>query len=335
MIQNKIFSIRNEDDFFSTTLAVIQYQYENCLVYRQYVDMLHYDINTIKNWSDIPFLPIEFFKTQKIIANGHHPQLQFTSSGTTSEQTSTHYVANKSLYEESFLRCFNYFVGNPSEFVILALLPSYLERENSSLVYMVDRLISQSKHPDSGFYLYNYESFAEKLNELAAVKQKTLVFGVGFALLDIVEKYKFKHDNLFIFETGGMKGRRKEISREELHKKLSTGFGVDIIYSEYGMTELLSQAYSMNGESFQTPPWMKIILRDMQDPLSIIDSPYKRGGINVIDLANLYSCSFIATQDIGKYRDNGTFEVLGRFDYADIRGCNMLIEDSNTEKYSS
>jgi phenylacetate-coenzyme A ligase PaaK-like adenylate-forming protein len=327
MLRDKIFSIQNEDDFLSTALAVFRYQYENCQVYRQYTDMLHYDIDTIKKLKDIPFLPIEFFKTQKVITTGYSSQLEFTSSGTTGNQTSTHYVADKTLYEESFLRCFEYFVGKPSQFVILALLPSYLERENSSLVYMVNGLINESKHPDSGFYLYNYDAFAEKLNELAAKKQKTLVFGVGFALLDIVEKYKFKHDNLLVFETGGMKGRRKEISREELHKKLSEGFGVDVIYSEYGMTELLSQAYSMNGESFRCPPWMKILLRDTQDPLSMIDSSGKRGGINVIDLANLYSCSFIATQDLGKYRNDGSFEVLGRFDYADIRGCNMLVEE--------
>lgn len=326
MLRDKIFSIQNEEDFRSTALAVFRYQYENCSVYRRYTNMLHYNVDTIKELKDIPFLPIEFFKTQRVIAAGYSPQLEFSSSGTTGNQTSTHYVTDKVLYEESFLRCFEYFVGNPSEFVILALLPSYLERENSSLVYMVNGLINESKHPANDFYLYNYDAFAEKLNELAAKKQQTLVFGVGFALLNIVEKYKFKHDNLLVFETGGMKGRCKEISREELHKKLSAGFGVDIIYSEYGMTELLSQAYSMNGESFCSPPWMKILLRDTQDPLSIINSSNKRGGINVIDLANLYSCSFIATQDLGKYRDDGSFEVLGRFDYADIRGCNMLVE---------
>ena len=327
MLQDRIFSIQNEDNFLSIALAVFRYQYENCQVYRQYIDMLHYDINKIKKLEDIPFLPIEFFKTHKIIAAGHAPQLQFSSSGTTGSRTSIHYVADKTLYEESFLRCFEHFVGKPSELAILALLPSYLERDNSSLVYMLNGLINQSKHSDSGFYLYNYDAFAEKLNELAAKDQKTLIFGVGFALLDIVEKYRFEHKDVLIFETGGMKGRRKEISREELHKKISEGFGVETIYSEYGMTELLSQAYSMNGESFQCPPWMKIILRDAQDPLSIIDSFDKRGGINVIDLANLYSCSFIATQDMGKYRKDGTFEVLGRFDYADIRGCNMLVEE--------
>jgi hypothetical protein len=241
------------------------------------------------------------------------------------QQTSTHYVADKTLYEESFLRCFEYFVGKPEDFVILGLLPSYLERQNSSIVYMVNELINRTKNADSGFYLYNLESFAQQLQILSDKGLKTIVFGVGFALLDVVEKYQFKLNNVLVFETGGMKGRKKEITREDLHLALTQGFGVDTIYSEYGMTELLSQAYSMNGESFSCPPWMKILLRDMQDPLSIMQLAGKRGGINVIDLANLYSCSFIATQDIGKYRNDGSFEVLGRFDYADMRGCNMLV----------
>ena len=327
MLRNRIFSIENETDFLSVALSVFRYQYEHCLPYREYVDMLNYSVEDIQNLCDIPFLPIEFFKTKQIISKEYTPQLLFSSSGTTGNQTSTHYIADKKLYEESFLQCFKRFVGNPSDFAILALLPSYLERENSSLVYMVNELIRQSKNPDSGFYLYNTDEFADKLNLLSERKQKTLVFGVGFALLDVVEKYQFNYPDLILFETGGMKGRRKEISREELHRKISQGFGVDVVYSEYGMTELLSQAYSMNGESFCCPPWMKILLRDPQDPLSILNSPEKRGGINVIDLANLYSCSFIATQDMGKFRNDGSFEVLGRFDYADIRGCNMLVEE--------
>jgi phenylacetate-coenzyme A ligase PaaK-like adenylate-forming protein len=287
--------------------------------------MLRRDVNTIEQWEQIPFLPVEFFKTHRIIASGYKPELQFTSSGTTGNQTSTHYVADKKLYEESFLRCFEYFVGKPDQFIILALLPSYLERENSSLVYMVNTLIKHTCNPNSGFYLYNADEFAEKLQRLSDERQKVIVFGVGFALLDVVEKYRFELKNALVFETGGMKGRKTEISRKELHDTLAAGFGVDVIHSEYGMTELLSQAYSMNGESFRCPSWMKILLRDMQDPLSLLTSA-KRGGINVIDLANLYSCSFIATQDIGKYRADGSFEVLGRFDYSDIRGCNMLIE---------
>ena len=325
MLRKQIFSIQNEEDFTAVALKVFVYQYENCAIYRRYVDMLDCHPHTITDIAQIPFLPIEFYKTQQIIADGYTPQLTFTSSGTTGQQTSTHYVADKTLYEESFLRCFEYFVGNPQDFVILGLLPSYLERQNSSLVYMINSLIMRTKSQDSGFYLYNVDAFAEKLQQLSDKGQKIIVFGVGFALLDVVEKYRFNVKNVRIFETGGMKGRKKEITREELHHILTQGFGVDIIYSEYGMTELLSQAYSVNGTSFCCPSWMKILLRDMQDPLSILSSVDKRGGINVIDLANLYSCSFIATQDIGKQRNDGSFEVLGRFDYADLRGCNMLV----------
>jgi phenylacetate-coenzyme A ligase PaaK-like adenylate-forming protein len=326
MLRNQLFSIQNEADFLNMALLIFRYQYEKCEIYRRYVNMLRCDVNKIDCLEKIPFLPIEFFKTHQIIADGHSPQLIFISSGTTGQQTSTHYIADKTLYEESFLRCFEHFVGKPEEFVILGLLPSYLECQNSSLVYMVNELIKRTKNTDSGFYLYNLETFARKLQKLSVKNQKIIVFGVGFALLDVVEKYQFDLKNILIFETGGMKGRKKEIAREELHRTLSKGFGVDIIYSEYGMTELLSQAYSINGESFHCPPWMKILLRDMQDPLSIVPHADKRGGINVIDLANLYSCSFIATQDVGKYRNDGSFEVLGRFNYSDIRGCNMLVK---------
>ena len=325
-LRKRLFSIQNEADFLDVALSVFRYQYENCAIYRRYVDMLRCDVTSVKRLEQIPFLPIEFFKTHQVIADGYTPQLQFSSSGTTGQQTSNHYVADKTLYEESFLRCFEQFVGKVEDFVILGLLPSYLERTNSSLVYMVNELIRRTKHSDSGFYLYNLETFAQKLQELSDTEQKTIVFGVGFALLDVVEKHQFSLKNALIFETGGMKGRKKEITRDELHHTLAAGFGVDNIYSEYGMTELLSQAYSMNGESFRCPPWMKILLRDMQDPLSIMLSINKKGGINVIDLANLYSCSFIATQDVGKHREDGSFEVIGRFDYADVRGCNMLVE---------
>ncbi len=326
MLREQLFSIQNEEGFLSVALSVFQYQYKYCPIYHRYVDMLRCDVNKIDSLEKIPFLPIEFFKTQQIIADGHTPELVFTSSGTTGDQTSTHYIADRTLYEESFLRCFEYFVGKPEEFVILGLLPSYLERENSSLVYMVNKLINCTKNADSGFYLYNLEEFAGKLQELSDKRQKILVFGVGFALLDVVEKYRFALNDVLVFETGGMKGRKKEIAREELHRRLSAGFGVDVIYSEYGMTELLSQAYSTNGESFRCPPWMKVLLREVQDPLSILKQVNKRGGINIIDLANVYSCSFIATQDLGRYRPDGSFEVLGRFDYTDIRGCNMLVE---------
>lgn len=338
-LRKQIFTIQNGNDFTALALKVFDYQYKNCAIYRKYVDMIRCDSNKITAIEQIPFLPIEFFKTQRIIADGYTPQLTFTSSGTTGNQTSTHFVADKTLYEESFLRCFEQFIGKPEEFVILGLLPSYLERQNSSLVYMVNELIIRTKNTDSGFYLYDFEKFAEKLQNLSDSGQKTIVFGVGFALLDVVEKYRFNLNNVLVFETGGMKGRRKEITREELHLALTEGFNVDVIYSEYGMTELLSQAYStpplpppkegnmIKNVTFQTPAWMKILIRDPQDPLSIVNQPNTRGGVNVVDLANLYSCSFIATQDLGKIHPDGSFEILGRLQNADIRGCNMLVEN--------
>lgn len=325
-LREQIFSIQNQEDFAAVALKVFVYQYENCKIYRQYVDLLRCDVSKIVAIEQIPFLPIEFFKTQQIIVEGKLAQLCFTSSGTTGNQVSTHFVADKTMYEESFLRCFWQFVGNPQDYAILALLPSYLERKNSSLVYMVNELIVQSKNPDSGFYLYDFAAFADKINQLDAKNQKILVFGVGFALLDVVDQYQFNCKNLTVFETGGMKSRRKEIVRSELHQKLQTGFGVKTICSEYGMTELLSQSYSMNGKSFACPAWMLVLIRDVQDPLSIVTQYNIRGGINVIDLANLYSCSFIATQDLGKVHSDGNFEVLGRMQNSDIRGCNMLME---------
>jgi len=325
-LRRQIFSIQNQTDFTAIALQVFAYQYENCKIYRRYADMIHCNPDRITATEQIPFLPIEFFKTQRIIAEGKSPQICFTSSGTTENQTSTHFVADKTLYEESFLRCFLQFVGNPKDYVILALLPSYLERENSSLVYMVNELIAQSENSDSGFYLYGFEAFANKINQLETQNKQILVFGVGFALLDVVEQYQFSDKNLIVFETGGMKGRRREIVREELHQKLRVGFGINAIYSEYGMTELLSQAYSTNGKTFNAPAWMKILIRDSQDPLNIVNQPLIRGGVNVIDLANLYSCSFIATQDLGKKHPDGSFEILGRMQNADTRGCNMLVE---------
>jgi len=243
-LQNQIFSIQDEADFTAAALEVFAYQYENCKVYRQYADMLHCEPAKITAVEQIPFLPIEFFKTQRIIAEGKTPQICFTSSGTTGNETSTHFVADTTLYEESFLRCFRQFVGNPKDYAILALLPSYLEQGNSSLVYMLNELIVQSGNPDSGFYLYNFNKFADKIKLLDARNKKILVFGVGFALLEVAEQYQFNCKKLTVFETGGMKGRRKEISREELHQKLRVGFGVQTIYSEYGMTEMLSQAYT-------------------------------------------------------------------------------------------
>jgi hypothetical protein len=232
-------------------------------------------------------------------------------------------VPDLKIYEQSFLNGFTSFYGPVDEYCILALLPSYLEREGSSLVYMVNELVSRSKHPDSGFYLYNLEELHQKLTILEKNQIKTMLIGVSFALLDLAEQAPIPLKNTIIMETGGMKGRRKELIREELHDMLKSAFQVAEIHSEYGMTELLSQAYSQGDGVFRTPPWMKIITRDTEDPLSL-QSHGKTGGINIIDLANVYSCSFIATQDLGKTHSNGSFEVLGRFDHSDIRGCNLM-----------
>jgi len=272
----------------------------------------------------IPFLPIQFFKSHTVVSNNEAPQAIFTSSGTTGMTTSQHLVTDVSLYEESYRRGFSQFYGNIENYVVLALLPSYLEREGSSLIYMVEDLIQLSNQPESGFYLNNHDELIEKLIELDSQGQNVILIGVTYALLDLIEKRKFQLQNTIIMETGGMKGKRKEMIREELHQQLCAGFGVASIHSEYGMTELLSQAYSLGEGIFECPSWMQILIRDTEDALSYITNG-KTGGINVIDLANRNSCAFIATQDLGKKYANGTFEVLGRFDNSDIRGCNLMV----------
>ena len=272
----------------------------------------------------MPFLPIEFFKSQRVVSNNHDVQVIFTSSGTTGITTSSHNVTDVSWYEASFRKAFELFYGDIKDYTVLALLPSYLEREGSSLIYMADDLIKQSQNPDSGFFLYNHEELYKQLIKQQHNNKPTLLIGVTFALLDFVENYSLNFSELIVMETGGMKGRRKEMIREELHEQLRKGFGVAAIHSEYGMTELLSQAYSKGDGIFNCPPWMRIITRDTNDPITLIKDN-KAGGINIIDLANVNSCSFIATQDLGKVYADGSFEVLGRFDNADIRGCNLLI----------
>lgn len=322
----KIISINsnNSPDFEKLALEIFQFQAKNNAVYKQFIELLNIQPSTIKKLTNIPFLPIEFFKSHKIVATTNKIQQTFLSSGTTGMQQSKHFVTDISLYEESYLNGFNNFYGNIENYTVLALLPAYLEREGSSLIYMVDDFIKKSKKPKSGFYLDNLEELAKNLKELDKKGEKTLLIGVSFALLDLVETYKFQLKNTIIMETGGMKGRRKELIREELHEILKEGFGVKEIHSEYGMTELLSQAYSKGNGIFECPPWMKILTRDTEDALTILPEG-KSGGINVIDLANINSCSFIATQDLGKTYANGTFEVLGRFDNSDIRGCNLLL----------
>lgn len=319
-----IFSISSQKQFEKTALKVFRYQYENNSVYREFCDFLNTDIPQVKSIKEIPFLPIQFFKSRDVITGTATATEIFTSSGTTGMQTSRHLITDISLYEESYRKAFSQFYGNIEDYVVLALLPSYLERDGSSLIYMVNDLISLSNNPDSGFYLNNYDELIYKLTALDADGKNILLIGVTYALLDLVEKRQFALKNTIIMETGGMKGRRREMIREELHELLCNGFGVSAIHSEYGMTELLSQAYSLGNGVFECPNWMHILIRDTEDALVYVDSG-KTGGVNVIDLANINSCAFIATQDLGKKYGDGTFEVLGRFDNSDIRGCNLMV----------
>ena len=320
-----IFSISGQKQFEKIALKVFRFQYENNLVYKKFCDLLKTDVQKVKSLQQIPFLPIQFFKSHEVVSNTNPVQEIFISSGTTGMITSKHLVTDVALYEESFRKGFSEFYGTIEDYVVLALLPSYLEREGSSLIYMVDDLLKQSKHPKSGYFLHDLASLYQTLLSLKETKQKTILIGVTYALLDFAEQFKIDFPELIVMETGGMKGKRKEMIRQELHEILCTSFGVKNIHSEYGMTELLSQAYSYGKGIFNCPPWMKILLRDTSDPLSLLEGK-QSGGINVIDLANINSCSFIATQDLGKLNHNGSFEILGRFDNADIRGCNLLVQ---------
>lgn len=319
-----IFTISNQKQFDKMALKVFRFQYENNLVYREFCDFLKTDVQKVKTIQQIPFLPIQFFKSHSVVSNSKPIQTIFTSSGTTGMVMSKHLVTDVSIYEESYRKGFSQFYGNIEDYVVLALLPSYLEREGSSLIHMVDDLIQLSNHPESGFYLHNYDELIEKIIQLDQSGQNVILIGVTYALLDLIEKHSFQLENTIIMETGGMKGKRKEMIREELHQQLCNGFGVKSIHSEYGMTELLSQAYSLGDGIFECPSWMQISIRDTEDALSYVREG-KTGGINVIDLANINSCSFIATQDLGKKYSNGSFEVLGRFDHSDIRGCNLMV----------
>lgn len=303
---------------------MFRYQYDNNIVYRDFCDFLNKDKSNVKLVRDIPFLPIQFFKSHDVVSTTNPVKVTFTSSGTTGMVTSRHLVTDTDYYEQSFRRAFSQFYGNIEDYAVLALLPSYLEREGSSLIYMVEDLIQGSNNQDSGFYLHNYDELIAKLIQLDNAGQNVLLIGVTYALLDLIEKQNFNLKNTIIMETGGMKGRRREMIREELHEVLCNGFGVSKIHSEYGMTELLSQAYSLGDGIFECPPWMDILIRDTEDALTYIGYG-KTGGINVIDLANINSCSFIATQDLGKKYPNQSFEVLGRFDNSDIRGCNLMV----------
>ena len=319
-----IFNISSKEAFNTIALKIFKFQFENNPVYRSFCDLLYKHPSEIHTTQDIPFLPIQFYKSHKVLSTSQPPKKIFTSSGTAGKVTSKHYVSDLDIYEQSFTKGFQKFYGKVEDYTILALLPSYLERDGSSLIYMVDHLIKKSNHPKSGFYLNNLEDLAKTLNILEEQGKKILLIGVSFALLDLVEQFQFKLKNTIVMETGGMKGRRKELIRTELHDILKIGFGVDHIHSEYGMTELLSQAYSLGHGVFECPPWMKVFTRDTEDALSLTLKG-RSGGINVIDLANINSCAFIATQDLGKVTSDNSFEVIGRFDNSDIRGCNLMI----------
>lgn len=318
---DRIFSIQSDADFAQCALDVYRFQREQVPVYKQFVDLLGKpEPQTV---ADIPFLPIGFFKTHDVIAGGRTPQTIFKSSGTTGMQRSRHLVADRSLYERSFYDTYCRFIGDPQEQVILALLPNYVEQGESSLVYMVDHLVSATNDALSGFYLGEFSGLLQAVEQARQTGKRIVLFGVSYALLDLAELRPDLSDVLVI-ETGGMKGRRKELTKEALHAELKTAFGCAYISSEYGMSELLSQAYSAKDGLFDLPAWMRVQLRDINDPLSGT-LPGKTGGVNVIDLANVYSCAFLATQDLGRIAD-GRLQLMGRFDHADLRGCNLLVQ---------
>ena len=319
-----IFNISDAGKFETEALKIFRHQAKNNKVYKQFLKLLKIDFMSIGKVEDIPFMPVDFFKSHEVLSTEDKVERIFSSSGTTGAVQSQHFVTNLQIYEESFNRGFQYFYGNVKNYTILALLPGYLERQGSSLIYMVDHLIKESASKDSGFYLNELNALSALLTKLDSKGDKVLLIGVTYALLDLIQNRKFRLKNTIVMETGGMKGKRKELIRSELHEILTDGFGLMNIHSEYGMTELLSQAYSSGGGVFETPPWMKIFIRDTEDPFHILDHG-RTGGINIVDLANINSCSFIATQDLGRKIDDNKFEILGRFDHSDIRGCNLMV----------
>jgi phenylacetate-coenzyme A ligase PaaK-like adenylate-forming protein len=325
-LRKRIFNIKNYSDFESTALQIFSYQFNKNVIYHDFLISLGKDPAEITTIDDIPFLPVEFFRNHKVVTGNLPVEMIFESSGTTGVVTGKHFINDLSLYEESFLRSFRLFYGEPEKFLIAALLPSYRERSGSSLAYMADNLIRRSKYTESGFYKDNFEDLIYLLNKAGNEIDNVLLLGVSFALIDLAEKRAPDLSGIIVMETGGMKGRRKELTRHELHDILKEKLNVSSIHSEYGMTELLSQAYSKANGIFYCPPWMKIVIRDPMDPLTIINEPGQTGGINIVDLANINSCSFIATGDLGKVHDDGGFEVIGRFDNSDIRGCNLMVE---------
>ncbi|MGZ3866110.1 MAG: acyl transferase [Bacteroidia bacterium] len=328
-LTERLFSLKAGDfsTFEELSVEVFNLQYSNNSVYKRFVDALKVTPENVRSVDKIPFLPIEFFKTQKVVTENSitNNAVVFTSSGTSQTGTSSHFVNDISLYEQSFLKAFELFYGKPSQYCFLALLPSYLERQGSSLVYMAQKLIEFSGNKQSNFYLNDLDELVKTISRLKDQKQKVFLLGVSYALLDLADTGITLNENFIVMETGGMKGKREELIKSELHNILKQKLGIKQIHSEYGMTELLSQSYSKQDGIFESPPWMKIFVRDINDPFQYL-AVGRTGGVNVIDLANLNSCSFIATQDLGKCFDNGTFELMGRFDNSDIRGCNLLVE---------
>lgn len=325
-LTERIFKINDAESFREVTLEIFYYQFETNPVYREFIISLGKRPEEVKLISDIPFLPAEFFRNHEVVSENLPVEIIFESSRSGGISANRHFVSSLSLYEASFLGSFRLFYGEPSDYLIAATLPSYTERNDSSLVYMMNSLISKSMHPYSGFYNDKISDLITNLKEAKVKGDKILLIGVSFALLDLAEKYSPDLSGAIVMETGGMKGRRKEMTRQELHGVLTKNLNVPVIHSEYGMTELMSQAYSKGEGLFYCPPWMRILIRDPQDPLSIISEPGKTGGINIIDLANIYSCSFIATDDLGRLHEDGGFEVLGRFDNSDVRGCNLMAD---------
>lgn len=326
-MKQNIFDIKSESDFQTACLETFHYQYENIDVYRKFVDYLNIDLSLIKEVGDIPFLPIEMFKNHLVLDKNSEAENYFQSSGTTQMNRSKHYIADFSLYEESIYRSFEQFIGKPEDYIFLGLLPNYSENTHSSLIYMVDFLMKKSDKPENGYFLYNHQELFNLLQTLTG--KKVILFGVSFALLDFLDTLEsenlsiFKSQNLTVIETGGMKGRKEEMTKDELLKIFKVGFKTEKIFSEYSMTELLSQAYSLGENIYKSPKWMKILIRNTEDPFSYVEDG-RTGAINIIDLANKHSCAFIATQDLGRVEDT-TFQVLGRIDHSDIRGCSLLV----------
>lgn len=322
-----IFDIKTERDFLTASLKTFRYQYDNVEVYKKFVDYLKINPEKVGSLDEIPFLPIEMFKNHQILDRNVSTERYFQSSGTTQMNLSKHFIADENIYQESIYKSFEQFIGKPEDFIFLGLLPSYLEKQNSSLIYMVDYLMKKSCKPENGYFLYNHEDLFKLLNELK--DKKVILFGVSFALLDFLDfcnsnsQTLQSSNTLTVIETGGMKGRKEEMTKDELLKILQLGFKTDKIYSEYSMTELLSQSYSLGQNEYQCPNWMRILIRNVEDPFSY-EKEMKTGAINIIDLANIHSCSFIATQDLGKIVGD-KFQVLGRIDHSDIRGCSLLV----------